>query len=531
MNSVPGHIAPSLLWDGGTYEEQASELVGSVHGDGWGDVHPSVYETAQVTSWAPWLEGHGRRLAWLLKQQSSAGSWGEGPMPYRLLPTLSTVEALLSTLRNDTAADVSRERVAAAVADGLAALRDLSAVGGWPDTAAIEILVPELAVRIDEHLDQPEIAALPRLGPWNRGQRLFLPHGFQVALPERMAERCRAAGGVPPKLHHTFEGVARRLPQMAPALPGGLLGSSPAATAAWLATEAHVDRGKARTALAAVAQHYDGLFPEAAPICVFERLWVAAALARPGLPASCQSTVREWAGEIYNPDGVSGAPGLLPDTDDTAMAVLVSALTGSPRSPAPLSAFEADDHYDCYIGEDTGSSTANAHALQALTAWLNHRPTPGAALQSRMDLTRDWLLSQQQHDGAWQDKWHASPYYATERCVTALRPHIRPATRDAIRLAVDWVLSTQRDDGSWGVWGGTAEETAYAVNILVASTYDSSGPDTTQALKRAGHFLRDAVRSSGRHPALWHDKTLYAPQAMVRAEVFAALQLLQAHQP
>ncbi|MGW7571941.1 labda-7,13-dienyl diphosphate synthase [Streptomyces tendae] len=531
MNSVPGLTAPAHFQSVGAYEEQASDLVRSVRNDGWGDVCPSIYETARVTSWAPWLEGHGHRLAWLLEQQSSAGSWGEGPTPYRLLPTLSAVEALLSTLRNDEAAEVSHQRLAAAVADGLAALRGLSAVGGWPDTAAIEILVPELAVRIEEHLDQPEIAALSRIGPWSRGQRLFLPRGFQAALPDRVAERCRAAGGVPPKLHHTFEGIAHRLPQMVPAVPGGLLGSSPAATAAWLANETDADRRRAGTALTTLARRYDGLFPEAAPISVFERLWVAAALARPGLPESCQGTARDWAAEIYSPSGVRGAPGLLPDADDTAMAVLVSALAGSPRDPAPLSAFEADDHYDCYIGEDTGSSTANAHALQALTAWLSHRPTTGAALDTRMDLTRDWLLTQQQHDGPWQDKWHASPFYATERCVTALRTHTSPATRKAIRLAADWVLSTQRDDGSWGVWNGTAEETAYAVNILLASTHHPDGPETAQALKRAGHILRDSVRSPAPHPALWHDKTLYAPQAMVRAEVIAALELLRTHQP
>ncbi|WP_051845333.1 prenyltransferase/squalene oxidase repeat-containing protein [Streptomyces sp. NRRL S-813] len=509
-----------------SYVKRAQKLITSVDNDPWGSVLPSVYETSRVASWTPWLEGHERRLAWLLDQQSADGSWGEGPAPYRLLPTLGVTEALLSTLRQDTAPGVSRERLAAAVANGLAALRDLSRSGAWPDTAAIEILVPDLVVLIHEHLDQPEVAALSRLGPWSRGQRLTQPRGFQAALPDRVAEQCRVAGAVPPKLHHTFEGVARRLPKMVPAVPGGLLGSSPAATAAWLATGPDADREKAVTALTAVAERYTGLFPEATPISVFERLWVAAALARPGLPATCVATVRAWAAEIYDTTGVRGAPGLPPDTDDTAMAVLVSALAGSPRDPSPLSAFEAGDHYDCYVGEDTGSSTANAHALQALTAWLSHRPTTGNALQARMDLTRDWLLGQQQPDGSWCDKWHASPYYATQRCVTALSGHTAPTTRNAVRSAADWVLATQHDDGSWGVWGGTAEETAYAVQILLSST-DHTG---TQALERAEHTLREAVHSS-HHPALWHDKSLYAPHAVVRAEVTAALNLLQTHQP
>src|SRR5690606_22269372 len=98
--------------------------------------------------------------------------------------------------------------------------------------------------------------------------------------------------------------------------------------------------------------------------------------------------------------------------------------------------------------------------------------------------------------------------------------------------AADWVLATQRDDGSWGVWDGTAEETAYAVNILLNSTEHAARSEVTEALRRAEHILRDVSRSSGhRHPALWHDKTLYAPQAMAQAEVSAALELLLTHRP
>lgn len=531
MNSIHRRTTRTRADRTSTYGEKAQELVASVSNDAWGDVRPSIYETARVTSWAPWLEGHERRLVWLLEQQSPAGSWGEGPAAYRLLPTLAVTEALLSTLRNGTAAAVSPQRLAAAADTGLTALRDLCSTGGWPDTAAIEILVPDLVLLINEHLNQSEVAAQHRLGPWARGQRLPQPCGFQAALPERIAERCRAAGGVPLKLHHTFEGIARHLRRMVPSVPGGLLGSSPAATAAWLATGTDSGREQAVTALTAVADRYDGLFPEASPISVFERLWVATALARPGLPTVCVPSIRTWAAEIYDATGVRGAPGLLPDADDTAMAVLVSALAGVPRDPAPLAAFEAGDHYDCYVGEDTGSSTANAHVLQALTAWLSHRPTTGDALQTRRDGTRDWILARQQPDGAWHDKWHTSPYYATERCVTALSGHTGPTTREAVRSAADWVLATQREDGSWGVWDSTAEETAYAVCILLKSTDHAARPDATAALRRAEHILRDASSSSGHHHlALWHDKTLYAPQAMAQAEVTATLELLLTRQ-
>ncbi|MFD5110548.1 prenyltransferase/squalene oxidase repeat-containing protein [Streptomyces cinereoruber] len=432
------------------FDDQAARLVADIDADQWGSVDASVYETARVVSLVPRLAGHEARLAWLLDQQLPDGSWREGPARYRLLPTLSAVEALL---RNGTAAAWGRTRLAAAAAGGLAALRRLPAEGPWPDTAAIEILVPHLFARINSLLNQPLTHALPHLGPLARGARSSVPSGFRPQRHEEIAQRCRS-GGVPGKLHHTFEGIAPYLPGDAVDAADGLLGSSPAATAAWLATRPADTRSEqANAVLSAVARRYGGLFPEAAPIRVFERLWAAAALTGTGLPLACLATVRTWAHTIYDPAGVRGAPGLLPDADDTAMAVLVTALTGMPRDPAPLAAFWAGTHYRCYLGEDTGSLTANAHTLRALTAHGRSRPAERATHRPRGDLVRDWLL-ERQSGGAWTDKWHASPYYATERCVRALLEHGGPGTRQAVRATVDWVLDSQHDDGTWGVWGG-----------------------------------------------------------------------------
>lgn len=94
----------------------------------------------------------------------------------------------------------------------------------------------------------------------------------------------------------------------------------------------------------------------------------------------------------------------------------------------------------------------------------------------------------------------------------------------AVETAVTWALDTQRDDGSWGVWGGTTEETAYAVQILLSTS--AHRPQHTRALHRAETYLGDSA-GSGRHPALWHDKTLYAPDAMIEAEILAARQTLR----
>ncbi|MEU9337951.1 prenyltransferase/squalene oxidase repeat-containing protein [Streptomyces sp. NPDC048290] len=505
----------------------AGRLIEDVDADAWGNVSVSVYETARVVSLAPQLAGNGPRLAWLMDQQHTDGSWGDGPAPYRLLPTLSAIEALLATVRRNTPPDSRHNWLVAAAGAGLAHLRAAGRRGPWPDTAAIEVLVPHLTSLINEHLDQAGAADGSGLGVLARGPRIAVPAGFRAELHQESARRYGSFAAVPPGLHHTFEGIPRPPGPLPPAdvLPGGLLGSSPAATAALAATQPRPDlRDEAGRALDGVAARYGGLFPEAAPLAVFERLWVAAALTPRALPATAVATAAAWARRAITGDGVRGAPGLLPDADDTAMAVLVTALTsppGDPVDPCPLAAFWAETHYHCYPGESTGSVTANAHALQALNACA-----PDSARQPHRDAVRDWLTGRQRPDGSWHDKWHASPYYATLRCADALTGHPGPAARTAVRAAARWVLDTQRADGTWGVWSATAEESAYAVRTLEhAAARDLPGHH--QALERARPHLADIHRTPGhRHPPLWHDKTLYAPHAVIQAELLTALDIL-----
>lgn len=511
---------------GTTFPEQATDLVARVDQDRWGKVRPSLYETARVISAAPWLPGEARRVGYLLDEQASDGSWGDGPEPYRLLPTLSAVEAALAVLRRATVSGDVRARLTGAVARGLTALRALPPQGPWPDTAAAELLVPSLISKVNDHL---ALAAedVPGLDGGATADRLAIPGGYHEGAPAHVAARYKAAGALPIKFHHTFEGIAGHIPGIL--VPGidGLLGSSPAATAAWAASRTPAAVKQAVAYLEPVAHRYDGLFPEAAPIRVFERLWVAAALARAGLPAATLPTIRGWVDEIYDPEGVRGAPGLMTDADDTAMAVLVASLVGRPYGPGPLDAFHNGSHFDCYIGEDTGSVTANAHALQALVSCSQRIPPEDGIDDPRADKLCDWLIGRQRTEGHWPDKWHASPYYSTERCVSALAQYGGHPASAAVARAAAWTADTQRDDGSWGVWGGTAEETAYAVKILLSAAPPTPAPHQVRALGRAEAYL-DAVLDAGtQHPALWHDKTLYAPYAMIEAEILGAREMLR----
>ncbi|EYF02235.1 prenyltransferase/squalene oxidase repeat-containing protein [Chondromyces apiculatus] len=513
------------------YDQAAADLIASLEADPWGRVRPSVYETARVLSFLPDLAGTAQRIDWLLDGQHPDGSFGEGPAPHRLLPTLSAAEALLRLLVVSPAPDLPLARTAAAVARALSVIPALAGAGPAPDTAAIQILIPELTARIDDllasagdHLPGSSGWPCARLGP--------LP-GFDPALPRRVGAKAAARGALPFKLRHTFEGIARHCEgALVPAVTG-LVGSSPAATAAAGALSPRpADRSAAVSLLSTIAARYGGLFPEAAPIRTFERLWSAAALARTGLPAAAADTALTWALADRHPEGVRGAPDLAPDADDTAMTVLLCAQLGQPWSPEALARFDNGAYYDCYLGEDTSSITANAHALHAWTHWLNTPDALGhpAARAAPIERLRDWLLGRQQPEGHWGDKWHASPYYATSRTVTALASIPRaPRIEAALQAAGRWMRDSQRADGSWGVWSGTAEETAYAASvILLAAGTAGPSPRMRTQLAAAARFLDEAGADPlHHHPALWHDKTLYAPQAMIDAEILATRETLR----
>src|SRR5262249_50820089 len=186
--------------------------------------------------------------------------------------------------------------------------------------------------------------------------------------------------------------------------------------------------------------------------------------------------------------------------------------------PAPVDslwAYESSEYFVCFPGERTPSTSTNAHILSALTA---SRPS-GARAQRAIGKIASWLREQQEPDGSWSDKWHASPYYATVCCVAALAPLGDTATQRAVR----WVLDTQRADGSWGRWAGTPEETAYAIQILLSASMDRDDPATTQAVARGCAFL--SLATDDDHPPLWHDKDLYAPITVIKAERLAALRM------
>jgi len=509
-----------LLLDGPVdVAEAADELMRQLMSRPWGHVSPSIYETGRLVTLAPWLVGHEERVNYLIETQRPDGAWGalDG---YALVPTLSATEALLSTyVRGDAGADPAVVREAAVRGLGFLSRRltEVTALT-LPDTPAIEIIVPALVALINTHLEN-----LPELGI----ARLPLPAGLNERPLTLIRQRLASGTALPEKLLHALE-VAGDAAAGAPAVsptPIGTIGASPAATAAWLGGEARPEPGHhALRHLEAVAQRYGGPVPVGLPITVFERGWVLSWLGRAGIEFEAPPEMLADLRSAIGPSGTPAGVGLPPDADTTSVALYALALFGMPQEPECLWAFQTPTHFCTWPGEDGQSASVNAHVLDAFGQYVRVRPAAAGRYGPVMQRLSAWLCERQRPDGSWEDRWHASPYYATVSCALALWEFGGPAAQEAVRKAVAWALRTQHADGSWGWWTGTAEETAYAMQLLLMAGREEEA--VVDAAARGYAYLRSAA-DLAEGPPLWHDKDLYLPFAIVRAAVLAALHLAQ----
>ncbi|MFI7447494.1 prenyltransferase/squalene oxidase repeat-containing protein [Nonomuraea sp. NPDC049714] len=498
------------------FVQNASDLVDGLMAQPWGQVSASVYETGRLVTLAPWLPGHGERVAFLLAEQRGDGSWG-APDGYGLVPTLSATEALLSTAAQDPA-------VVPAARSGLRALQHLlRQPPDLPDTPAIDLIVPALVELINAH---------------GHGDPLTAP-GMDTTRLDGV-KRLLSSGQEPPqKVLHVLEVAgteAARAGAVRPA-PLGTVGASPAATATWLAALAPADATQthatqtnatltdaaaaARHHLEAVARRSGGPVPVGLPITVFERGWVLSWLIRAGVPVRVPPEMIADLRTAIRPQGTPAGAGLPADADTTSVALHALALLGVPCDPSSLMTFDTGAHFCTWQGEDGVSVSVNAHVLDALGQYVRVRPAAEAVYGPVMARVGSWLAARQRPDGSWEDRWHASPFYATLSCVLALGEFGGPRHAAPIHRAREWVLANQRADGSWGRWAGGPEETAYAMQILLLS-----GPEPDERCLKAAWrgctFLTQEEALSDFTP-LWHDKDLYSPTAIVRAAILAAL--------
>ncbi|WP_425692760.1 prenyltransferase [Micromonospora sp. DT178] len=497
----------------------AGELVDAMARRPWGEVAPSVYETGRLVAVAPLLAGHAERVAFLLRHQRDDGAWGP-PEGYALVPTLSATDALLAALADEGLPAAARPASTAAAGRGLRALSTLLAAGSAvPDTPAADLIVPALVESINARTSGPD-AALAVTHP------LSLPTGTDRRRLTAVRAAHAAGTELHPKLAHfgeLLDGTAQRWPRPRAAEPT-TVGASPAATAAWLATAGpDADAPAARVFLERLISEGGGPVPCPTPITVFERAWGLSWLSRAGIGVRPPEAVLASLADAVGPAGAATGAGLLPDADTTAVTLYALGRLGRPLDPASLWGYETAEGFCTWPGEDGFSVTTNAHVLDALAQHAARDPGAGSRHRTAIGRLARVLRERQEADGSWRDRWHASPYYATACCVLALAE----STPDddsvgTVGRAVRWVLANQRDDGSWGRWRGTAEETAYALHILLAVPSDE--PAVAVAARRASAYLRANV-DRREHPPLWYGKELYCPTTIVRSVVLAASHL------
>jgi halimadienyl-diphosphate synthase len=491
---------------------------------GGGSISPSAYEVAWVALVRK--PGDEQRLAfpetldWLLTQQHTDGSWGP-PFPHSLIPSMA---ALLALRR---APDPDLPTVAAIVRGRQYLHR---AFGRWRadvlDTPFFEFLIPLLA------------GALARDGIPLPVPDLDLMRQRQEAKLHRLPLEALYAGRS--SLLHALEvfGVSldyERLRDLR--APNGSYGYSPSATAAVLLHGPEWDTAAAGWLRRFIVRSRDdsssGAMPASYPADAFEAAWALHLLQHGGYPLDpvTSPTVRRilhWLHASLTAEGASFSRtrGLPCDVDDTALVLAVLNRQGVQVAPAVLWPYEREAHFVSYDGERTGSTSANAHVLEALLS-MDDIGLP--TLADRRNKVVRYLLVQRASDGSWTDKWHLSPYYGTLSCVLALARLPDPTIRVELLPTLDWLRQTQRRGGGWGMSTSTIEETAYGVLTVAALVHVIPGlwtEATRRMIRRAHSYLSrhlSELDEPESQPTLWVDKTLYAPVRVIRAAVLAAL--------
>jgi hypothetical protein len=309
----------------------------------------------------------------------------------------------------------------------------------------------------------------------------------------------------------------------------GVFGGSPAATIAML-RRSQTKQQRSITFISEMAARLGGALPVATQLDTFERSWLIHYLIQAGIPVSddLARAAAKYFTACLGSRGASFTPGQIPDADNSAVVLCVLSALGYPVDPVCLLTYEDETCFRCYDGEQNSSVSTNAHILEAFGIYRTRCCLSIPKYQQAMAKISTYLLSVQRQDGSWIDKWHVSPYYATACSVLALQHYGMSDTTTALNRAIAWVLRTQRDDGSWGLWCGTLEETAYALQMLLLAGQSEETVVTRRAVRRGERFLikhLNAPPNDSVHTQLWHGKELYEPRRIVRAAVLSALYL------
>ncbi|MGB0385195.1 MAG: hypothetical protein ACPGWR_10255 [Ardenticatenaceae bacterium] len=484
-------------------------LIADLGKDG-GLISPSVYDTAQLLRFCPPEEGVEPALEWILAQQQADGGWGNPAVPLsRHMPTLASV-LTLHTYKNNSKAMHNAAQAGTEFLQQHAAEWYDANIDDFP--IAVEVILPKLIEDAEElglKLSKEPYANLIRLGNKKR---------------KKIAQMQPKAGTAPT---YSWEAWGTN-PTTDVVDEIGSVGTSPAATAAWIhAASRRPDLADIRekthryltNASAATRVNIPGVVPTVWPINYFDQhyglyaLLISGLLNHPALQKEVQSQAKSLA-EALQPTGISYCPYFQTDPDCTAVALLVIQSTHTKINPViMLNQFKDDACFITFPNELNSSILANAHVVHAL-----------ARFDQQVDQLRQFLCQRQLPDGRWPaDKWHGSWVYSTLEAMLALTPFEH--TKD-MQLVCNAFLSNQHADGGWGIGRkSTSLETAYSV--LALNPLRSHGlfkEHVRNSLYRGYNFLLNNYRPFALNEVpYWIGKELYSPYRVDHAFELSAM--------
>lgn len=486
-------------------------LIADLGKDG-GLISPSVYDTAQVLRFCPPKEGVEPALEWILRQQQPDGGWGNPAVPLsRHMPTLASVLALR------TYSKINPKNIESCIEAGIQFLREHATewqgahIDEFP--VGVEVVWPKL------------VEDAQRLGiTWSKE----VPYAKLITLGNKKRQRITQtqpkAGTAP-----TYSWEAWGTNATADVVDEiGSVGTSPAATAAWihaanrcpdLANIRESARRYLKQASTVTGIDIPGVVPTVWPITYFDQLYglyallISGLLDHPNLRTVVESQAQSIA-EGLHPTGIGASPYFINDPDDTALALMVLEATGYKVDTATtLNYFKYRDHFVTYSHEFNPSILTNAHAVHAL-----------AYAGEQIDQSRQFLLKRQLSNGKWPSgKWHSSWLYITLEVILALR-HFEDTK--ALELACYAVQSDQNKDGGWGLKGkSNSLETACGVLILhTLRQHHFFKQQTLNALRRGYQWLLDDYQPFTLNDVRrWICKELYSEYRVDRAFELSAM--------
>ncbi|CCF85283.1 conserved hypothetical protein [Nitrolancea hollandica Lb] len=432
-------------------------------------------------------------IEWLGRHQHADGSWGGRiEIPHdRIVSTLAAITRL---------ADLPDPWVNEAVQRGVTYLQrcNVDWFASPFETVAFELLVPQLlhdAVRLGLRLPFDLLGQVTLIRA-EKLQRISLDALYDR--PTTLAHSLEFLGSDID--HHRVVNVRS---------PNGSYGNSPSATAHVLAF-AYDDQAE-RYLRRVLDTSLNGGACTVYPFEIFEKAWVLYNLGIAGVDLWASGAQLQYLYKSLTPEGVGlSHEGLVPDSDSTSVTLAVLERGGYPVDLDILARFESDDCFTCLPLERNPSVSANAHVLESLKP---ERARYAAWIAKILG----YLEAQKREGRFWQDKWHISPYYATSQVALA----VRGVAEEILTGTLAWLLETQHPNGSWGFDGGTAEETAYAMQTLLSSP-ERLEPMVWDAISRGAAYLSARFYDTD-YPELWVGKGLYTPYAIVRSAIISAL--------